>query len=119
MEIQVEDLTKSFGSTLVLDRIELKIREGEFLGLLGPSGSGKTTLLRVLAGLDWPEQGRVLFDGVDVLDVPLEVEVLYNDYDFAAAFAVASLLTLLALVTLIIRTTLEWRAGIGNWTAEP
>ena len=56
MEIQVEDLTKSFGSTLVLDRIELKIREGEFLGLLGPSGSGKTTLLRVLAGLDWPEQ---------------------------------------------------------------
>ena len=72
MEIQVEDLTKSFGSTLVLDRIELKIRDGEFLGLLGPSGSGKTTLLRVLAGLDWPEQGRVLFDGVDVLDVPLE-----------------------------------------------
>jgi len=72
VEIQVEDLTKSFGSTLVLDRIELKIREGEFLGLLGPSGSGKTTLLRVLAGLDWPEQGRVLFDGMDVLDVPLE-----------------------------------------------
>ncbi len=51
--------------------------------------------------------------------MPLEVEVLYNDYDFAAAFAVASLLTLLALVTLIIRTTLEWRAGIGDWTAEP
>jgi sulfate transport system ATP-binding protein len=72
VEIQVEDLTKSFGSTVVLDHIELKIREGEFLGLLGPSGSGKTTLLRVLAGLDWPEQGRVLFDGMDVLDVPLE-----------------------------------------------
>jgi sulfate/thiosulfate transport system permease protein len=51
--------------------------------------------------------------------MPLQVEVLYNDYYFAAAFAVASLLTLLALVTLIIRTTLEWRAGIGNWTAEP
>jgi len=51
--------------------------------------------------------------------MPLHVEVLYNDYDFAAAFAVASLLTLLALVTLVIRTTLEWRAGIGNWTAEP
>jgi sulfate transport system permease protein len=46
--------------------------------------------------------------------MPLHVEVLYNDYDFAAAFAVASLLTLLALVTLIIRTTLEWRAGIGS-----
>jgi sulfate transport system ATP-binding protein len=72
MEIQVENLTKRFGSTVVLDHIELKIAEGEFLGLLGPSGSGKTTLLRVLAGLDWPEQGRVLFDGADILDVPLE-----------------------------------------------
>ncbi len=51
--------------------------------------------------------------------MPLHVEVLYNDYDFAAAFAVASLLTLLALVTLVIRTTLEWRAGINNWTVEP
>jgi sulfate/thiosulfate transport system permease protein len=51
--------------------------------------------------------------------MPLHVEVLYNDYDFAAAFAVASLLTLLALVTLVIRTTLEWRGGIGTWTAEP
>src|SRR5215212_2094770 len=72
MEIQVEELTKRFGSTLVLDRIELKIREDEFLGLLGPSGSGKTTLLRVLAGLDRPDEGRVLFDGVNVLDIEFE-----------------------------------------------
>ena len=72
MEIEVEDLSKRFGSTVVIDHIELKIHEREFLGLLGPSGSGKTTLLRVLAGLDWADEGRVLFDGVDVFDVPLE-----------------------------------------------
>src|SRR5256714_5990850 len=46
--------------------------------------------------------------------MPLHVEVLYNDYDFAAAFAVASLLTLLALLTLIIKTALEWRAGLAE-----
>ena len=43
--------------------------------------------------------------------MPLHVEVLYNDYAFAAAFAVASLLTLMALATLALKTWLEWRAG--------
>jgi sulfate transport system permease protein len=43
--------------------------------------------------------------------MPLHVEILYNEYNFAAAFAVASLLALLALVTLVIKTMIEWRAG--------
>ena len=48
MRMEIKDLTKHFEHTLVLDRINLEIREKEFLGLLGPSGSGKTTLLRIL-----------------------------------------------------------------------
>ncbi len=51
--------------------------------------------------------------------MPLHVEILYNDYDFVAAFAVASLLTLLALLTLIAKTALEWRAGITDRAAGP
>jgi len=43
--------------------------------------------------------------------MPLQVEILYNEYNFAAAFAVASLLALLALVTLVIKTAIEWRTG--------
>ena len=43
--------------------------------------------------------------------MPLHVEILYNEYNFAAAFAVASLLTVLALVTLVARSFIEWRAG--------
>ena len=72
MHIQISGLVKQFGPSVVLDHIDLDIGEREFLGLLGPSGSGKTTLLRILAGLEYPEQGRVLVDGEDLLTRPLE-----------------------------------------------
>lgn len=54
----------------VLDGISLQIKEGEFFVLVGPSGAGKTTLLRIVAGLDSPDAGRILFDGVDNTNVP-------------------------------------------------
>jgi ATPase subunit of ABC transporter with duplicated ATPase domains len=59
VRIEIENLTKTFDTTVVLDRIDLEIREREFLGLLGPSGSGKTTLLRILAGIEKPDTGEV------------------------------------------------------------
>ncbi len=71
MRIQIEDLSKGFETTRVLDQINLEIREREFLGLLGPSGSGKTTLLRILAGLDMPDSGVVRFNEQDALSLPL------------------------------------------------
>ena len=58
-------MSKGFGEGLVLDRIQLEIVPGELLALLGPSGSGKTTLLRLLAGLETPDAGRILFDSED------------------------------------------------------
>ncbi|HLH94429.1 MAG TPA: sulfate/molybdate ABC transporter ATP-binding protein [Xanthobacteraceae bacterium] len=67
MKIAVLDVSKRFGEFAALDRVNLDIRSGELLALLGPSGSGKTTLLRILAGLDWPDQGEVQFDGVNAL----------------------------------------------------
>ena len=68
MKVDIRSLSKSFGATRVLKDISLDIREGELCALLGPSGSGKTTLLRIIAGLDFPDQGAVLFDGEDVVD---------------------------------------------------
>ena len=59
MQIEIAGLSKQFGTTPVLDRIDLTIPEREFLGLLGPSGSGKTTLLRILAGLEFADNGRL------------------------------------------------------------
>jgi sulfate transport system ATP-binding protein len=65
MKIAVRNVTRSFGAFTALAGVDLEIRSGELIALLGPSGSGKTTLLRLIAGLDWPDSGEILFDGVD------------------------------------------------------
>lgn len=70
MSIVVEDLSKRFSGFAALNGVSLEARPKEFLALLGPSGSGKTTLLRMIAGLDFPDSGRVLFDGADMTNTP-------------------------------------------------
>ncbi len=70
MSIVVQDLSKRFSGFAALKGVSLEARPQEFLALLGPSGSGKTTLLRMIAGLDFPDAGRVLFDGADMTETP-------------------------------------------------
>jgi sulfate transport system ATP-binding protein len=65
MSIEVRNLNKRFGSTVVCDNLNLDIPDGELVALLGPSGSGKTSLLRIIAGLEAPDSGTVLFHGED------------------------------------------------------
>ena len=72
MQIEVKSLSKRFEQLKVLDRVNLQIRDKEFIGLLGPSGSGKTTLLRILAGLDFADSGGVEIDGRDSSSLSLE-----------------------------------------------
>ncbi len=72
MAIKIEHLDKKFGAFAALDDINLEIRQGELLALLGPSGSGKTTLLRVIAGLEHPDAGRVLFGGEDATQLSVQ-----------------------------------------------
>ena len=64
--LELQALSKSFGSTRVLEDLSLEIGEGEVLALLGLSGSGKTTALRLLAGFEEPNSGRILLDGKDL-----------------------------------------------------
>jgi sulfate transport system ATP-binding protein len=65
MAIEVRDVNKSFGATPVLRDISVDIASGSLTALLGPSGGGKSTLLRVIAGLERPDTGQVLINGVD------------------------------------------------------
>ena len=68
--IRLTDCVMAFDEDIVLDKINLSIRDKEFLTLLGPSGCGKTTTLRIIGGFQTPTSGDVLFDGVRINSVP-------------------------------------------------
>ena len=68
--LETIDLRKRFGGIRALDGVSIKIREGEFVGLIGPNGSGKSTLFNVISGVYKPDSGRVLLFGQDVTGYP-------------------------------------------------
>lgn len=72
MSIAFKNIIKTFGSTVVVDNLNLEINDGEFVVLLGPSGCGKTTTLRMLAGLEHATSGDILINGERVNDVPTQ-----------------------------------------------
>ena len=69
MSIEIRNVNKHFGTFQALSDVNLDIASGELLALLGPSGCGKTTLLRIIAGLESPDTGSILFAGKDTTDV--------------------------------------------------
>ena len=74
--IQVKDLTKRFDSgVLALDHCDLNIRKGEVVAIIGPSGSGKSTLLRSLNLLETPTSGSIIFEGVDLADKKVNINL--------------------------------------------
>lgn len=83
---RISGLTKSYGSSVIVDDLDLEIERGEFLVLLGPSGCGKTTTLRCLAGLETPEAGAIEFQGRTVFDAARKVNVPANKRNLGMVF---------------------------------
>jgi len=83
IDVELVELSKTYGDVVAVDGVDLEIARGEFFTLLGPSGSGKTTTLRLIAGFEDPDRGRVELGGRDVTDVPpydREVNTVFQDY---------------------------------------
>ncbi len=68
--IDLVNISKSFDGTMVLDDLNLAVKENEFVTLLGPSGCGKTTTLRIIGGFEKADTGKVIFDGEDISKLP-------------------------------------------------
>ena len=68
--IDLVNISKSFDNTMVLDDLNLSVKENSFVTLLGPSGCGKTTTLRIIGGFETADTGKVIFDGVDISKLP-------------------------------------------------
>ncbi|SCJ50280.1 Spermidine/putrescine import ATP-binding protein PotA [uncultured Clostridium sp.] len=68
--IELRNLSKRYGDNQVLDNLSLDIKKNEFLTLLGPSGCGKTTTLKIIAGFEYADEGKVLFEEHDITDIP-------------------------------------------------
>ncbi len=74
--IQVNGLTKTFGTVTAVDSINLVVPQGEIFGFLGPNGAGKTTTIRLLTGVLTPDAGDVLINGIDIYRRPLHAKML-------------------------------------------
>lgn len=72
MSIELIDVHKAFGTQNVLNGFSLEVREGEIVAVIGPSGSGKSTTLKTIIGLQEPDRGKVLVDGENVHELPLD-----------------------------------------------
>ncbi len=82
-EVRLEDVSKRYGRTDVIAGLTLTVRDGELFTIVGPSGCGKSTLLHLIAGLDTPTEGRILFDGRDVTEMPpraRDIALVFQSY---------------------------------------
>ena len=90
--IQLEGITKSFGSLQVLKGIDLTIDKGEVVSIVGPSGAGKTTLLQIMGTLDKPDAGRIILNNVEVNRLKDKEQAAFRNKEIGFVFQFHQLL---------------------------
>jgi polar amino acid transport system ATP-binding protein len=103
--LEVKNLTKSFGDRVILDNVNLTVKDGEILTIVGPSGAGKTTLLRCITGLETADKGRFLIDGQPFDPQGTEegdrvIGVVFQDYNLFPNLSVMENITLAPILVL-------------------
>lgn len=81
--LKLENIKKSYDGTTVLDGINLDIQDGEIVSILGPSGCGKTTLLNLILGITEADSGKIIYNGEDMTNIPMEkrgFNIVFQDY---------------------------------------
>lgn len=81
--LEISGIKKSFDGTTILDDISLEIGDSQIVSILGSSGGGKTTLLNIILGLLQPDSGKIVFDGADITNTPMErrgFNIVFQDY---------------------------------------
>ncbi len=111
MDVVVQSLSKSFGEdVLAVNGLNLEVKSGEFIVLLGPSGCGKTTALRMIAGLETPTSGDILFGGKSVLKLPPKdrnIAMVFQDYALYPQMTVAENLSFPLRIRKVPQATIE------------
>lgn len=83
VSVKLEGIVKKFGKVTAVEKVDLELPAGKLITLLGPSGCGKTTILRMVAGLERPTEGRILFGGEDVTRLPAylrDITMMFQSY---------------------------------------
>ncbi len=107
MILQINKLSKKYstldGNVIALDDVSLKVERGEFIAIVGSSGSGKTTLLNMIGGLDVPDSGSILFEGLDIVKLSdkrtavlrrTKIGVIYQFYNLIPELNISENITL-------------------------
>jgi lipopolysaccharide export system ATP-binding protein len=71
--LEINNLSKSYGTKAVVRGVSLSVKRGEVVGLLGPNGAGKTTTFYMVVGIIAPDEGKILFDNQDITDLPIHI----------------------------------------------
>lgn len=82
-KLELVGISKSYGKKVIFENINLKIKKGEFFVILGPSGTGKSTLLKAITGTVPPDSGKIILDGNDITDTPInrrDIAMMFQSY---------------------------------------